>query len=209
MKIVLASASPRRKEMLGNIFPDFETLAPNVDESPFSFETPIEHAKRLSYLKATTIFAITQKQYQHQLVIASDTIVVLNNDILGKPKDYSDAFRMLSLLSGNTHAVCTAITMIHALETKCETITQTEVTNVTFKKLSEDDIARYLAMIEWRDKAGSYAAQHGGELIIANIDGSFTNVIGFPLRRFFAMMATLGLERMLFDHPCREDAILQ
>ncbi len=209
MKIVLASASPRRKELLGKFFSEFEIRASDVDERPLLFETPVEHAERLSFLKASTVFAFTQKDYQNQLVVASDTIVVLNNDILGKPKDYSDAFRMLSLLSGTTHAVCTAITLIYAREMKRDILTQTEVTNVTFKKLSEDDIARYLAIIEWRDKAGSYAAQHAGELIIAHIDGSFTNVIGFPLRRFFAMLATLGLERMLFDHPCRGEAILQ
>lgn len=209
MKIVLASASPRRKELLGMIVPEFEILAPDVDETPLPLETPAAHAERLSFVKAETVFAITRKRYNNQLVIASDTIVVLDNEILGKPKDYADAFRMLSKLSGKTHTVFTAVTLIVKNGDKCESLTESETTEVTFKNLSENDITQYLSMIEWRDKAGSYAAQHGGELIIARIDGSYTNVIGFPLRRFFSMTAALGLTPIVFNTGCRDEALLQ
>lgn len=209
MKIVLASASPRRKELLGTIFPCFEILAPDVDETPLPSEAPIAHAERLSFLKAHTVFTPKKHRKNNQLIIASDTIVALGNDIFGKPKNYSDARLMLSQLSGKTHLVHTAITLIYCTNEKCEILTETETTHVIFKKLSEFDIEHYLSMIEWRDKAGSYAAQHGGEMIIERIDGSFTNVIGFPLRRFFSMTVTLGLERILFTSACTGEALLQ
>ncbi len=209
MKIVLASASPRRKELLGTIFPEFEIVTPNTIETPLPFETPVAHAARLSFDKAHAVFAVTQNRYNTQLVIASDTIVVLNNEIFGKPKDYHDAFRMLSKLSGKTHTVYTALTLIYKNESRNEILTETEATDVTFNKLSENDIEQYLSMIEWSDKAGSYAVQLGGEFIIARIKGSYTNVIGFPLRRFFAMAVSLQVAQIVFNTSRKAETLMK
>lgn len=209
MRIVLASTSPRRKELLESICPGFEIIAPEVDETPLPSETPVAHAERLSLLKANAVFESLKNSTSDVLVIASDTIVVLNETILGKPKDYADAFRMLTALSGKTHSVCTAVTLIRYKEMRNTILTESETTEVAFKKLSRADIERYLSMIEWHDKAGSYAVQHGGEMIVAHINGSYTNVIGFPLRKFFSMIVTLNILDSLFPAFRHREVLFQ
>ncbi|MCX7679798.1 MAG: Maf family protein [Spirochaetes bacterium] len=191
MRVVLASKSPRRKELLKGIIENFEIIAPNIDETPFPSENPVFYAERLSTLKAFAVANFT-KEMNTCLIIASDTIVTVDDIILGKPVDYADACRMLSLLSGKTHNVYTAITLMVHNETNT-ILTETEMTRVTFKQLKLSDIHRYLGKIEWHDKAGSYAVQNESEMIIDRVDGSLTNVIGFPLRRFFSMVETLAL----------------
>ncbi len=208
MRIVLASASPRRKELLTSVVSDFDIIIPNVDESPLPFESPQEHAQRLSWLKANAVIEKTNRPHDC-LIIASDTIVVCGDIILGKPKDYHDAVAMLSMLSGKTHFVCTAITLYHDQKNNANVLTDIEQTAVTFKHLSSKEIVQYLSLIEWHDKAGSYAAQQGGEMIISEINGSYTNVIGFPLRKFFSMVETLGLSKHIFlnDTPQKDQVL--
>lgn len=186
--------------MLRELIGDFEVLAPDVDESSLEGEEPLRHAERISALKAGVSLEKVSPRGADSLIIASDTIVTIDGKIIGKPADYDDAVRTLTTLSGRTHSVITAVTLVH-VNGEQRTITSSEETLVTFKKMDEGDIHSYLGMIHYADKAGSYAAQEHGEKIIEKVQGSFTNVIGFPLRRFFFMLSRLGvLDRLPFSH---------
>ena len=188
MRVILASSSPRRKELLKNIIPEFDIIIPDADERVLPGEEPGTHAERVSELKAwgtaNKISAI-DKEY---LIIASDTIVTIDGIIIGKPSDFDDAVNILESLSGRTHYVISAITILLSRE-GLQVFTSSEKTAVTFKNLNSDEIRAYLGRIEYLDKAGAYAAQEYGNLIIEKIEGSVTNVIGFPLRLFFALLA--------------------
>ena len=178
MDVILASASPRRKELLGGIVKNFIVLPSNADEN-VSCLNPLETAKQLSFIKAKSVF----EQNQNCLVIGADTIVVHDDKILGKPKDKQNAYQMLSQLSGKTHSVITGVTVM----TKEVTITFAEVSMVGFKKLCDKDIFDYIATGSPFDKAGGYGIQDSG--FVCDISGSYDNVVGLPTEKLAQVLS--------------------
>ena len=188
MKIILASQSPRRKELLERMgIQDFETISPNVDESAFHGLPPEELVRRLSAEKAA---AVAGKVGEDAIVIAADTVVALEGAVLGKPADELDAFKMLSALSGVRHQVYTGVTVCRGGEKQ----TAHEVTDVTFRELSEREIEDYIATGEPMDKAGAYGIQGYGALLIQGISGDYYNVMGLPVCRLSGMLARFGVD---------------
>jgi septum formation protein len=172
--IYLASASPRRKELLGQLDVEFDQFSLDVDESHIGNETPQQHVVRLACLKAKTG---VDSGYKDRPVLGSDTIVVLDEQILGKPKNELDAQTMLKSLSGRTHQVMTAI----AFANERKTISKLVITDVTFKDLSQQEIQEYIATKEPEDKAGSYGIQGLAGRFVSHISGSYFSVVGLPL----------------------------
>ena len=188
MKIILASQSPRRKELLERMgIRDFETISPNVDESAFHGLPPEELVRRLSAEKAA---AVAGKVGEDAIVIAADTVVALEGAVLGKPADELDAFKMLSALSGVRHQVYTGVTVCRGGEKQ----TAHEVTDVTFRELSEREIEDYISTGEPMDKAGAYGIQGYGALLIQGISGDYYNVMGLPVCRLSGMLARFGVD---------------
>ena len=186
MKIILASQSPRRKELLERMgIQDFETISPNVDESAFHGLPPEELVRRLSAEKAA---AVAGKVGEDAIVIAADTVVALEGAVLGKPADELDAFKMLSALSGVRHQVYTGVTVCRGGEKR----TAHGGTVVTFRELSEEEIEHYIATGEPMDKAGAYGIQGYGALLIQGISGDYYNVMGLPVCRLSGMLPRLG-----------------
>jgi len=174
MKIVLASSSPRRKDLMKEISSDFVIDVSNVDESVDSPLTPIEAVKTIALRKGEAV----RIRHLDNIVISADTIVVIDNQIIGKPIDEEDAVRILKLLSGRTHLVYTAYCIFY----KDQFIEEVVESSVTFNKLSEELIRDYVASKSPLDKAGAYGVQDNGKFdIIKEIKGSLTNVIGFPI----------------------------
>jgi len=172
--IYLASASPRRKELLSQLDVEFEQFSLDVDESHIDNETPQQHVVRLACLKAQTG---VDAGYKDRPVLGSDTIVVLGDKILGKPKDEFDAQNMLKGLSGCTHQVMTAI----AFANENKIISKLVITDVTFKDLTKQEIQEYIATKEPEDKAGSYGIQGLAGRFVSHISGSYFSVVGLPL----------------------------
>ncbi|HOO73123.1 MAG TPA: Maf family protein [Spirochaetota bacterium] len=197
MDIILGSSSPRRKKILGSLFSNFSIIHPSADETILAGETPEQYAARISRLKADAIIASLAPVESEKLVITADTIVTINGEILGKPADIDDAVTMLKKLSGKTHGVITSMTVAHLNNNDTKVITQSEKTAVTFKKMNVDEIIHYLSLIDYSDKAGSYAFQEHRGLIIDKISGSATNVIGFPLTLFFSILVEMGLPELI------------
>lgn len=175
MKIILASASPRRQELLKTIFSEFTVLPADVDESLNDDINAEAAAEYLSRKKAESV----AETHPKELVIGSDTTVVLENKILGKPKDKDDARNMLNILRGKTHKVITGVCI--CIDGKTHSFS--EITEVTFYKLSEDEIERYLETDEWSDKAGAYGIQGKAGLFVKKINGDYNNVVGLPVSR--------------------------
>lgn len=172
MKLILASASPRRKELLSQLGIPFEIRVADIDESLNGMESPADFVKRLSFEKASKVYGA-----KGECVIGSDTVVAIGDLILGKPADDLDAVRMLSELSGKWHNVYTGVTVLSS--DKLETfVVKTEV---LFDSLSERDIKEYILTKEPRDKAGAYAIQGLGGKFVKEIRGSYSNVIGLPI----------------------------
>lgn len=177
MKFVLASASPRRKELLAELITTFEICPSNADENISSYTSPEDLVLQLAALKAKEV--AFRPEHEGKIVIGSDTVVAFGAEVLGKPKDEADAFRMLKLLSGKAHAVYTGVCFAcrKGDEYLCET--KAEKTDVYFEDLSDDWIRGYIASGSPMDKAGAYGIQDGG--LVKKIEGSYTNVVGFPL----------------------------
>ena len=173
--IILASSSPRRKDLLRQLGIDFTIDPADVDERVFPNESPEAYAVRLALEKARVAAA----RAGAGIVIAADTIVVLNDEILGKPVDAEDAERMLILLSGRMHRVITALAVMDAATGRA--LTRTSLTRVWFRGLSQYEIASYVATGEPLDKAGAYGIQERGALFVERIDGCYFNVVGLPL----------------------------
>ncbi|RYG22863.1 septum formation protein Maf [bacterium] len=173
--VVLASGSPRRRELLRELIPDFEVLTSDVDEDALTVEDPFETAERLAESKARAIHALRPEA----LVIGGDTVVALEGEQFAKPKDVEDAKRMIRALSGRTHVVATGISLVSPEGVQ----TFHDKTYVTFRDLSDDEIAAYVATGEPMDKAGAYAIQGGAAGFVTKRDGSESNVIGLPLER--------------------------
>jgi septum formation protein len=185
--LLLASNSPRRRELLLEAGFDFEIFAPSVTER-FDVDLTLRELTAFNALrKAMTTARLRPKQ----VVLAADTLVIIDDDVLGKPKDKDEAVTMLQRLSGRGHEVCTSVFICHLAETK--SISFHEVSRVRFRRLSRDEIDKYLTRVNPLDKAGAYAAQGFGSEIIEKIDGSFTNVVGLPMEKTIVALAEFGL----------------
>lgn len=183
-KLILASSSPRRKELLSYLDIPFICLPADVDETILPGETPEQLVDRLAQLKAKTI----AQQNPSDFVIGSDTTVAIKNsnnefEILEKPLDKKDAFRMLKILQGKTHLVFTGISIV-CLE-KSYSFNKVVTSQVKFINLSDDEILKYIETGEPMDKAGAYALQGIGSCFIESVEGSFTSVIGLPLSEVY------------------------
>ncbi|MGI1944260.1 Maf family protein [Shewanella glacialipiscicola] len=200
MNLVLASTSPRRKELLAQIGlgrPEFSftQVAPDIDETPQLRETPIDYVQRLAAEKAHAGLALCADMSQ-PAVLGSDTIVVFENQILGKPTDAADAKRMLSELSGQLHTVMTAIALVYRKDESsltAKTLVRLVQTQVRFCTLSKAEIEAYVASAEPMDKAGSYGIQGMGGCFVAAIDGSYSGVVGLPLVETRELLAEVGI----------------
>ncbi len=174
--IILASASPRRKEILGLLFKNFDIIPSNEKEILQPNILIEDQAEAIAKLKTVSV----AKNNQESLVIGCDTAVIIDDKILGKPKSEKDAKRMLSMLSGRTHNVITGCCMCH----RGKMMSFSEKTAVSFRTLTEQEIDDYIATGEPMDKAGAYGIQGLGALLVRKIDGDFFNVVGFPLSSF-------------------------
>lgn len=199
MDLVLASTSPRRKELLAQIGfgrPEFSftQVAPDIDETVQQDEAPRDYVRRLAAEKAQAGLALCADMSQ-PAVLGSDTIVVLENQILGKPQDVADAKQTLSELSGRTHTVMTAVALTYKAG-ESDSILKTSVrlveTQVRFCALSTADIEAYVASKEPMDKAGSYGIQGLGGCFVAAIEGSYSGVVGLPLVETRELLAEIG-----------------
>jgi septum formation protein len=198
--LVLASASPRRRDLLTQAGFSFTVHPAHIPENPLPSEDPIAHVTRLAREKAQAVFhelalkghdfsraasdlkragALAPEEVSSEIltVLAADTIVTLDNQILGKPSGPADAARMLRLLSGRTHQVITGVALVTATSTRVAS----ESTSVTFRKISEQEIADYIATGEPMDKAGAYAIQGRAARWIPRIEGDYFNVVGLPI----------------------------
>ncbi len=217
VQLVLASQSPRRKELLERIGFNIRTIPADVDEDSVEGESPTEFVKRLARdkvlavverLQATTShladgaspqqasgILASQKDAQIRWVVGADTVVVLDDDLLGKPLDHDHAFDMLQRLSGREHKVITGFCIFDLNKNK-EGI-QAVVSTVRFKHLTRPEIEKYLAAGESMDKAGGYAVQGIGAYLIDSIQGSYTNVVGLPLCQMMEMLEEMGATDIL------------
>jgi septum formation protein len=178
--IILASASPRRQELLTNAGIAFEVRPANIPEIPHADENPVPFAERMAREKARAVRA----SLPNRTILAADTVVAVEDEILGKPANTEDAIRMLCLLSGRTHAVTTAVCVIaEGLED-----VRSETTTVEFGRMSEAVIREYVSTGEPMDKAGAYAIQGGASGWITRIDGDYNNVVGLPVKLVLRML---------------------
>ena len=183
MPLILASASPRRSELLHNAGISFIVEPAHVAEEPFAGEPPLQYAQRLARDKARAIFA----QHSDNVVLGADTVVVVDEHLLVKPRDVADAARMLRLLSGRAHQVITGVCVIAAGFEQ----TEAEITEVRFSALLECEIASYVETGEPMDKAGAYAIQGMASRWVERIDGCYFNVVGLPVQRLYRMLLAL------------------
>ena len=179
MEIILASASPRRKELLGLMGLSFSVRVSDADETTDENLPPYFIVEQLSLLKASSVAAEARAEGKDALVIGADTIVVADGVILTKPKDAEDAKRMLKLLSGRWHSVLSGVTVMHTKTAKSETFYVE--TKVHFVDLTEEEILNYVETKEPLDKAGSYGIQGKGSMFIDKIEGDYFNVVGLPV----------------------------
>jgi septum formation protein len=186
MNLVLASASPRRRELLEKFAIDFTIDPATGPEQPPAGASAADTVAALSRQKALEVAA----RHPGSIVIGADTVVALGDEILGKPKDEADAFRMLRSLSGREHQVYTGVTVAQP----DKTMTQTEMTRVFFRDMTDREIQAYIATGEPMDKAGAYGYQGVAGMFIQGIEGDFFNVVGLPLCRLGQMLRELGVE---------------
>ena len=191
--IVLASASPRRQELLRNAGIPFALEPADINETPLAGEAPRECAERLAREKAVAVSQSRPRDY----VLGADTIVVVEGTMLGKPRDASDATRMLRLLSGRVHGVITGVCVVSPVASRegsvaSESKTASEITRVTMSELSDDEIRDYVATGEPMDKAGAYAIQGIASRWIPRIEGDYSNVVGLPVAIVYARLRELG-----------------
>lgn len=206
-QIILASASPRRKELLEQIGLQFD-ICPAKGEEIITKTIPHEVVQELASQKAKEVAAMV-KAYENTheelmtpqdiMVIGADTIVAYENQILGKPKDEEDAFRMLSMLSGNTHSVYTGVSIVLlAASGKVGEITFYEKTDVVMREMDEAEIRRYIETGEPMDKAGAYGIQGKCAIYIDKIDGDYNNVVGLPIAAIYRELKNLGIDIYLW-----------
>ena len=185
VRVILASQSPRRRELLNLVGIAHEVRPADIDESYLAGERPREHAERLARGKT----AVIAGREPDALVIGSDTIVVVDGDVLGKPVDGPDAVRMLERLAGRSHVVVTAV----AVAWRGETRSAVEEVGVTFHPMNRTEIDAYIATGEPMDKAGAYGIQGYGATIVSRVDGDYFAVMGLPLQRLTRVLASIGI----------------
>lgn len=190
-KIVLASKSPRRAEILRSVGWTFEAIAAGVDESQLQAEDAVSYVRRLAEAKADAVASrVTNLSFKDYLVLGADTVVVVTGEILGQPRDEEDARRMLSKLSGKWHEVLTGVSL-QTIDEPTRKLIAHETTRVRFAAISEDEIGRYIATGEPMDKAGAYAVQGRAALFIEEIQGDYFNIVGLPMRLVYKLSKKL------------------
>jgi len=187
MRLILASASVRRAEILHDAGLSFTVLSSAVDETPIAGESPAELVQRLADAKAELVSA---RAIGPAIVIAADTEVVLDGHVMGKPRTSEDARQMITKLSGRTHSVLTGVTIVRLPDAERRSFVET--THVHFSRIPNEEIARYLATGEPFDKAGSYAIQGRAGRYVPRIEGCYFNIVGLPLARLCQELAGLG-----------------
>jgi septum formation protein len=203
MTFILASGSPRRRELLASLGIAFTVIKSEIDETQRDGEAPLDYARRLSIEKARTVAAKIDAgdavivAADTVVILAADTMGVLDGEILGKPTDADDARRMLRQMRGRTHIVCTALTLLRrtpgAADQQDTRLTQTEV---LMRDYSDAEIDAYISTGDPFDKAGGYAIQHAGFRPVARIDGSYTNVVGLPVETLREMLDGIGYTKL-------------
>jgi septum formation protein len=186
-KLILASGSPRRAEILTAVGWEFDKKVADIDETEFSGEKPEDYVQRLARTKAETVAA----NYKNALVLGADTIVVIDNQIIGKPKDLEDARRMLRMLSGNWHEVLTGVALVKVSEGDFDTKVDLQSTRVKFAEMNDAEIEFLVEKGEPLDKAGAYAVQAQAALFIEEIVGDYWNVVGLPVNLVYELLKKL------------------
>jgi len=182
-RLVLASQSPRRAELLRAVGGEFEALAANIDETRMESEDAVSYVKRLAQGKVETVAG---RVSNHELVLGADTVVVIDGEILGQPRDDDDARRMLKLLSGKWHEVLTGLALLRTGRAP-RVLVDHQTTRVQFCEMSDHEIDWYVSTGEPKGKAGAYAIQGRGALFIKGIQGDYFNVVGLPLRLVYEL----------------------
>jgi len=182
-KLILASKSPRRAEILRAVGWEFEVVAPDIDETRYSSEDAVSYVERLARTKAEAV----AKKASHRLVLGADTVVVVGEEILGQPRDDEDACRMLQLLNGQWHEVLTGVALVSAGD-PFQALVDHEITRVRFCEMSTDEINWYVSTGEPRGKAGAYGIQGRGALFIEGVQGEYFNVVGLPVRLVYELL---------------------
>ena len=185
--LVLASCSSRRAALLSEAGFEFESVSPRVAEK-FDVDLTLRELTMWNAIRKAVPVA---RAYPDKVVLAADTLIALDDEIIGKPADFEQATQILQRLSGRTHEVCSAVFICHFADARSATFH--EVSRVRFRPLSSATIKDYLAKVDPLDKAGAYAAQGRGAEVIAKIDGSYTNVIGLPMEKAVAALAKFGI----------------
>jgi septum formation protein len=186
MKVVLASASPRRKELLRLIGLEPEVIPADIEEAALPGEEIGAFLQRVAVAKGLAVY---HKRFFHALLVSADTVVRLDGSLIGKPAGRDEAFSMLSRLSGRQHEVLTGLALLHEGETSFAI----SRTLVRFKELEEGEIGHYLEREEFMDKAGAYAIQGRAAVFVERIEGCYFNVMGFPLNLFYRMLKERGV----------------
>lgn len=186
-RIILASSSPRRKELLELVGVKPEIVIPQADETPLANESVEEFLRRVTIAKGSSVY---HKGLADSLIISSDTIVLLDGRMIGKPRDPADARVILQELSGHMHEVWTGV----AVFSNSEILYDVSRTRVYFNSISDGELNYYLENEHYMDKAGAYAIQGKASVFIERIDGCYFNVMGFPLNMFYGMLKQLGVE---------------
>jgi septum formation protein len=191
LKLILASASPRRSEILRNAGIQFEICSADVDESRLDNESPGDYVRRLALAKSVSASGNNPNLGADVLIIGADTVVVVDADVLGKPTSRDDAKRMLRKVSGRMHDVHTGLALLQTSGMQRRVVE--EITRVHFAHLSDQEIEDYLATGEPFDKAGAYAIQGMGGRFVTRIEGCYFNVMGLPLARLWTLLREFGL----------------
>lgn len=186
-RLVLASKSPRRAEILRAVGWEFQIMAADIDETRMASEDAVSYVKRLAQTKAETV----ARKIDAGSVLGADTVVVIHGAILGQPRDDEDARRMLKLLNGNWHEVLTGVALACADQTS-STLVDYETTRVLFAEMSDEEIDWYVSTGEPRGKAGAYGIQGPAALFIEEIQGDYFNVVGLPIRLVYEMSRKVG-----------------
>lgn len=185
--LILGSSSPRRKEILSYFTLPFEQVSPSFDEQSIPFRNnPVEYVTQLAKGKADSL----ERKHHEAIILTADTIVYYDGKIYGKPVDEENAFRALSILSGKWHSVFSGLCLIHHEKT----FTLWEETKVLFNELTDYEIRHYHSKLHWADKAGGYAIQMAGGLIVKKINGCYYNVMGLPINSVRKLLLNVGID---------------
>lgn len=193
-KLILASGSPRRKELLAYMGIPFSIVVSDGEERADA-DDPAQIVEKLSRDKAGNVAQMLKNEKEPCLILGADTVVAFNGKILGKPKDKKDARKTLMSLQGNIHQVFTGVTILHKKEKKWEAVTFCEKTDVQFYPVSEEEIWEYVESGEPMDKAGSYGIQGRFGIYVKNICGDYNNVVGLPVGRLVYELKKMGIDR--------------